>query len=418
MRSTFNILFYINRRKVKKNGKCPVMGRITVDGKIAQFSVKEEITPSLWSSKEGRSTGKEKADRKLNQKLERYREELKVHYNRLVEKEAYVTVESLKNALLNGKPETLMLLAEFKAHNKEYLKSVGISKMKGSYDGYDHACKALEKFITDKCGLKDIAFRELDSSFIKDFDFYLRENLQLSPATVFNVIMKLKRIIRRAINQEIIHKNSFADFMCEPGDTTRKWLSKADLDAIMHTIMEDQKAEQLRILFVFAAFTGLAFVDLYNLRNKNISTDDKGIVWIRIKRKKTGTQAIIPLLEIPLSIYNKYRNSGTDAEKKVFVVPSYPLARIYLEKIRIAAKLKTLKFHFARHTYATTICLSNGIPIETLSRMLGHKNISTTQIYAKITSQKVEKDTLPLEKRLNGKYHFPQDYNLQKQTAI
>jgi integrase len=310
-----------------------------------------------------------------------------------------------------------MLLAEFKVHNEEYLKSVGITKSKGSYDSYDHACKVLGKFITQKCELEDIAFKELQSSFITGFEFFLRVDLGCAPATVFNVVMKLKRMIRRAVNQEIIRKNPFAGFQCEPGGTTRKWLSKTELDTIMHTALEDRKAEQLRLLFIFAAFTGLAFADLYNLRNKNISTDNDGITWIRIRRKKTGTQAVVPLLEIPLRIYNKYRNPGAGAEKKVFAVPSYPLARIYLEKVRVAAKLKTLKFHYARHSYSTTVCLSNGVPIETLSRMLGHKNISTTQIYAKITHRKVEEDMQALEKRLDGKYHLPQ-YCSEKQEIV
>lgn len=408
MRSTFSILFYINRKKVKKNGLCPVMGRITIDGRVTQFSTKEEIAPSLWSAGEGLSTGRGKAGKVLNQKLETYRRELKEHYRRLVEKEACVTVESLKNALLNGTGDTPKLLADFKAYNQEYFKSVGITKSRGSYDGYSQACKALEKFITQKYGLEDIAFRELQYPFIEDFEFFLRVNLGLASHTAFNIVMKLKQMVRRAINQEIIHKNPFAGFICKPGDTTRKCLSKADLDAILHTSMEDRKAEQIRILFVFAAFTGLAFADLYNLRNKDISADSKGIIWIRIKRKKTGTMAVIPLLEIPLSIYNKYRNPGTDAQGKVFTVPCYPMARIYLEKVRVAAKLKALKFHMARHSFSTTVCLSNGIPVETLSRMLGHKDISTTQIYAKITGRKVEEDTRAMEKRLCDKYHLPE----------
>ena len=406
MRSTFGILFYINRQKVKKNGKCPVLGRITVDGKVSQFSTKEEVNPSLWSVKEGRSTGKDKADRQLNQKLEEYERKLIKYYNKQVEEEAYVTAVSLKNALPDTGGDTPMLLAGFKAHNEEYLKSVGITKSRGSYNSYVHACKSLEKFITQKYGQEDIAYNTLQYSFIEDFEFFLRVSLRFSANTIFNVLMKLKHMVHRAINKGIIRKDPFADYKCRQEATTRRWLSKAELDAIMQTPMANGKAEQARILFVFSAFTGLAFADLYSLRHQDISTDGYGLTWIRIKRRKTGTQAIVPLTDIPLGIYGRYGNPAASPEGKVFNVPSYALIRRYLEEVRKAAGLDTLSFHAARHSFSTTVCLSNGVPIETLSRMLGHKNISTTQIYAKITHQKVEEDMLALEKRLGDKYMF------------
>ena len=211
MRSTFNILFYINRNKQKKDGKCPIMGRITVDGKSTQFSVQETIDPDLWSVGKNCTIGKDKEAKTINQKLEHYQSELKQHYNRLVEEDAYVTAENLKNALLgNGVHET-MLLKEFQAHNDEYAKSVGVTKSKGSYLGYVHAYKSLEKFVTQKYGIEDIAFKELQYSFIEDFEFFLSTNLNFAPNTVLNVILKLKRLIHRAINKEIIRKNPFAD---------------------------------------------------------------------------------------------------------------------------------------------------------------------------------------------------------------
>jgi len=421
MRSTFSILFYINRNKQKKNGKCPVMGRITVDSKVSQFSIQEEIEPGLWSVKRGCSLGESKSDKELNRKLKEYRQSLRAHYDRLVEENAYVTVENLKDALLKGNSCEAMLLSEFKAHNEEYFKSVGISKAKSTYDSYIHAYKSLEKFITHKYNLSDIAFRDLQYSFIEDFEFFLRVNLNFAANTVFNVVMKLKYMIHRAIHKGIIRKNPFADFVCKPEATTRRWLSKAELDIIMQTPMKDKETEWVRVLFVFAAFTGLAFADLYHLKHKNISTDDKGITWIRINRKKTGTGSIIPMLTIPQKIYNKYKMTGTNPEGYVFDVPSHSLITFYLKKIKKTLNFKALSFHMSRHSYATTVCLSHGVPIETLCRMMGHKNISTTQIYAKITNQKVEEDMQALEKRIGNKYRNT-PYNLeagsQNQIAI
>ncbi|SHG08223.1 site-specific integrase [Dysgonomonas macrotermitis] len=422
MRSTFSILFYINRQKVKKNGKCPVMGRITVDGKLTQFSTGEEIAPALWNVKKGRSTGKDKVDRELNQKLEEYERKLVKYYNRQVEEDACVTAESLKNALLTAKSGIPMLLAEFRAHNGEYLKGVGIVKSKGSYYSYVHAYNNLEKFIQQKCGLEDIAFRELQPSFIEDFEFFLRFNRGFSVNTVFNVLMKLKHMVHRAISRGMLRKNPFADYKCRQEETARRWLSRTELNRILCNPMANEKAERVRILFIFSAFTGLAYADLHNLSYGDISTDGQGVTWIRLRRKKTGTQAIVPLTGIASDIYSKYRNpTGNDENSKVFNVPYYALIHYYMEEIRQAAGLDALSFHQARHTFSTTVCLSNGVPIETLSRMLGHKNISTTQIYAKITNQKVDEDMQALKKRLDGKYHFPQANHLQtnlQQTAI
>jgi integrase len=360
MRSTFSIIFYINRQKEKRNGKCPVMGRITIDGKVSQFSTGEEIIPSLWPVKTGRSAGKGRADRELSQKLQQYRRELASHYARLVEDNACVTAESLKKAFMDSRgnrhDETQMLLAGFKAHNREYLKSVGVTVTKGSYGIYSESCKALEKFIAQRYGLEDIAFRELQYSFIEDFGFFLRVNLNFSPATVFNIIMKLKRIVHQAVNRKAIKKDPFAGFSCNPGDTTRKWLSKEQLDRVMSAPVADPKVEQARLLFIFSAFTGLAFTDLHNLRQKDITIDGEGTAWIRIKRKKTGTQAVVPLLDIPKRIYDRYgieskdKNKHKNPEDKVFDVPSYPLIRSYLKEIGRATGIKPLKFHQRRHS--------------------------------------------------------------------
>lgn len=408
MRSTFNILFYINRNKIKKNGKCPIMGRITVDGKQTQFSLKEDTDPSLWSVDKGCSTGKDKTSKELNLKLEQYRNDLKSLYNKLVEDEVYITAESLKNALLNTSNKEVMLLEEFKAHNAEYYKGIGVTKSRTTYYCYEHAYKSLKKFLSQKYGLEDIAFKQLHYSFIEDFEFFLSVNLKFAPNTVFNVIMKLKRIVHRAINKEIIRKNPFADFRIKPVETNRKWLSKNELDKIMQTPMKDKNTEFTRIMFIFATFTGLAFADLYNLKHKHISTDSNGITWIRIKRRKTGTESIIPLLAIPLRIILKYGNSAKEnkSNSKVFNMPYYAQIRFCLNEIKTITNLKSLKFHTARHCYATQICLSNGVPIESLSRMLGHKNINTTQIYAKVTNRKIDEDMQALEKRLGDTYQL------------
>lgn len=410
MRSTFSILFYINKQKIKKNGKCPILGRITLDGKVTQFSVKEEIEPELWSASDGYPTGKDKTCKEISRKLELFRADLSVHYDRQIERNGYVTAESLKNAIQDIGTNQAMLLKEFELHNEEVRQSIGITKEKATYKHYLCCYGSLKRFINYKYGVEDIAFDQLTYSFIEDFDFYLRVNVGMSPETVEKRIRNLKRIVRRAINKEIIRRNPFVDFRTKKPEAARKWLSKDDLDIIMQTKVEHKGVNLVRNLFIFSTFTGLAFTDIRNLKWENIVTDKNGVKWIRQKRAKTGTEANIPLMDIPLAILEKY---GMPEENgRVFNVGTYSLIVFYLEDLREACKLKThLTYHMARHSWATQICLSNGLSIETLSRTMGHQDISTTQIYAKITTQKIDEDMQALEKRLGNKYQLPRKDN-------
>lgn len=408
MRSTFNILFYINKQKIKKNGRCPILGRITLDGKITQFSIREEIEPELWSASDGLPIGTDKACKVIKRKLEEFKTDISSHYNFQIERNGYVTAESLKNAIQGIGVTQPMLLKEYELHNEEVRQSIGITKVQSTYKHYVCSYQSLKRFIQYKYEKEDIAFESLTYSFIEDFDFYLRVNVGMSSETVEKRIRNLKRIVRRAINKEIIRRNPFADFKTQKPEASRKWLSKEDLDKIMQTPVEHKGVNLVRNLFVFSAFTGLSYADIRKLKWDEIITDKDGIKWIRQKRKKTGTEACIPLMDIPLSILQKH---GMPKENnRVFNVGTYSLIVFYLEDLRKACKLKThLTYHQARHTWATQICLSNGVSIETLSRTMGHQNISTTQIYAKITTQKIDEDMQALEKRLIGKYQLSTD---------
>ncbi|NDV96435.1 site-specific integrase [Dysgonomonas sp. 521] len=422
MRSTFNILFYINKQKIKKNGKCPVLGRITLDGKVTQFSTRQQTDPGTWSAAEGLSTGKDKASRELNRKLEEFKSGLSTHYDRQIERNGYVTAESLKNAILGIGTGPAMLLKEFEQHNEEVRQSIGITKVKSTYKHYQENFKSLKRFIRHKYGMDDIAFDRLTYTFVEDFDFYLRVNVGMSPETVEKRIRCLKRIVRRAIHKEIIRRNPFAGFVTRKPEAGRKWLSKEDLDKIMQTPVEHKGVNLVRNLFIFSVFTGLSYSDIRGLRWENITTDEHGTRWIRQKRTKTGTQANVPLMDIPLSILEKY--GLPDKNGKVFNVGTYSLIVFYLEDLRKICGLKThLTYHMSRHTWATLICLSNGVPIETLSRTMGHQDIGTTQIYAKITTAKIDEDMQALEKRLGNKYRLAgkqeqTDTNQLKEKAV
>ncbi|PXV58452.1 site-specific recombinase XerD [Dysgonomonas alginatilytica] len=405
-RSTFRILFYINRNKQKKDGKSPILGRITVDGMHTQFSLQEYIEPELWSAQDNCAIGKNKACKELNLKLEKYRQDLKYHYNKQVEDNAYVTAESLKNTLLGIGTHEVMLLKEFEAHNKEFFQSIGITKVKSTYKSYNTAYNTLRNFIRYKYDMDDIAFNQLSYTFIEEFDFYMRVTLGYKTNTRHGRIRMLKYIVMRAIKKEVIRNNPFADYHVKSSEGERRWLSKEELDLIMQTPIKRIAVNYVRNLFVFAAFTGLAFIDLQTLKWSEIFTDKRGMRWIRKKRSKTGTECIIPLLDIPLQIIKYYKGSAKDG--RVFDIGSYSLVLLYMQELRELLNMKTLCFHQSRHTYATTVCLSNGVPIETLCIMMGHRNISTTQIYSKITKNRINEDMQLLEKSIDRKYSLPE----------
>ncbi|KAA6318262.1 Tyrosine recombinase XerC [termite gut metagenome] len=405
MRSTFTVLFYINKSKIKKNGKCPVFGRITVDGKVAQFSTGEEIEPGLWFAGEGCSNGRNKASKEINRRLEQYRADIDLHYNRQIERNGYVTAESLKNAIQGIGREEAMLLKEFLIWNEEIRQSIGITHTASTYRAYTVAYESLKRFVRSKYEPGDIAFNELDYSFIEDYVFYMKTNRGLAAKTVYTQIKFIKRLLQRAVHKEIISRHPFPDYIPDSSPVIRRWLSKEELDKIMGTSLQKKNMNFIRNLFIFASFTGLAYVDLYNLKHENMVTDRDGNKWIHQKRTKTGTEAHIPLLDIPLRILEKYRGTGKNG--KVFNLPEYSVARRTLNLVKRECKLdKPFSFHMARHTWATLICLSNGISIETLSRMMGHRNISTTQIYAEATNQKIDEDMGLLEERIENKYSF------------
>lgn len=404
-RSTFKILFYLNRNKQKKNGKCPILGRITVDGMNTQFSIREDIEPELWSVQDNCATGKNKECKELNRKLEQYKEDLKSYYNKQVERNAYVTAESLKNALLGIGTHEVMLLKEFEVHNKEFSQSIGITRVKGTWKSYNTAYNTLKNFIRHRYESEDIPFNHLNYTFIEEFDFYMRVTMGYKTNTRHTRIRMLKYIVMRAIKKEVIRNNPFADYHVKSAEGERRWLSKEELDLIMQTPIKRIAVNYVRNLFIFSAFTGLAFVDLQTLKWSDIFTDKRGLQWIRKKRSKTGTECIIPLLDIPLQIIKYYKGSGKDG--RVFDIGSYSLILFYMQELRELLNMKILCFHQSRHTYATTVCLSNGVPIETLCTMMGHRNISTTQIYSKITKNKIDEDMQVLEKSIDKKYSLP-----------
>lgn len=259
MRSTFKHLFYINRNKTKKNGRCPVMGRVTLDGEIAQFSTGLETYPDLWDAKTGRSTGKTAHETNLNRELQSLSKAIEKHYNGVVEKGGYVTAERIKNAVLGIAKEPTMLLKELEEATEEIRKGIGVTHTIATYRSYVNAHMNLSHFIRDKYGKEDIPFTRLEYSFIEDYDLYLKTEHRMKTGSVMQHIVFLRNMVKRAMHKGIISRNPFFGYVPDQPTTVRKWLSNEEIEKIMTTKIDHSGMSFVRDMFVFGVFTGLSY---------------------------------------------------------------------------------------------------------------------------------------------------------------
>ena len=406
-RSTFAVLFYLNTSKEKKSGRCPVVGRITVDGKSTAFSTGLELFPEQWDAKQGTAKGNTEEDVTANRQIDRYRSDLTKHYNTLLENKSYITAESLKNALQGSSLKQNTLVQELSALVEEKRQSLGILITESTYRKYRITCQHLKDFLQYKYGVTDIPFGQVDFAFLEAYNYYLKVNLQLSACSVNHYIKLFRTVIRRAINKGLVFQDPFFDYKYEQVMVRRKWLSVDEIKLLMKADIKHPTGILVRDMFIFSTFTGIAYADLINLNYDNIQRQEDGTLCITLNRQKTGSFAFIPLTDIPQRIIDKYQNTsfaGTDG--KVFNLCTLENTEIQLKKIAKAAGIdRRLTFHQARHSFGT-ICLSMGVPIETVSRMMGHQSIDTTQIYAKITRTKLNEDMTDLAGRIKGKYEL------------
>ncbi len=405
MRSTFKLLFYLNRGKVKKNGCSPIMGRITIDGKQVQFSTGLEVPSEKWDAGKSLILGRTDDAKTGNEKMKQLRKQAGQHYAKLLDRDGYVTAERIKNELLGVTGQIPTLLAEAKALCEEMRERVGKTHTLSTYKGYVCGYNNLKEFIREKQGFEDVTFGTLEYDFIDDYDFFLRVDKKQKPNTVKGLMIFLRKLVRTAVQKRYIFRDPFAGYEPQKAVSERKWLTLEEIGRIMATPIHWERANYIRHMFVFCCFTGLSRADLVKLTPENIVTNERGGKEIRILREKTEVEAIIPLTEIPLQILEMYKDDGING--RYFRNIEKSTASIFCKTIAEAVGLdKPLTFHQARHSFSTSICLNNGMPIETLSKILEHRSISTTQIYAKITHQKVAGDMNVLAEKIDRENLF------------
>jgi len=399
MKSTFKVLFYLKKGSEKRNGEVMIMARVTVDGKICQFSTKQSILPDNWSVKAGKATGK--AAGQINKLLDDIKASLNHIYHEQQRRDNNVTAEKVKNEFLGHSENHETLLNLFEKHNNDVKSLIGISKSASTFQKYEVTRKHLETFIRRKYNLSDIALKEINLMFITDFEVYLKTVGKCNPNTTAKFMQFFKRIILIARNNGIIVGDPFANYKIRLQRVDRGYLTEDEITKILKLKLVSDRLEHVRDLFIFSCFCGLAYIDVAGLRKEHIRKSFDGNLWIMTKRVKTGTDVNVPLLDIPKMILDKYEDKLPHG--KILPVISNQKLNSYLKEIAdLCGIRKNLTFHTARHTFATTTTLGKGVPIETVSKMLGHTNIETTQIYARITNNKISSDMKGLSDQFSG----------------
>ncbi len=400
-RSTFAILFYINRTKVRKDGKCQLLCKISIDAEAEQVGTKVSVDPALWDATKGCASGRSRNALDVNTAIEELTKKITDHYHQIRGSLGFVTAELVKNAL-NGvaqKPLTLMKL--FDEHNAEFKQRVGVDRGKEMYDVYCLSYRHLSAFLRKQYDADDVSLRSLDLDFYDAYDLFLRTDKGMGQKGVHQHLYNLKKITRRAFNQGTIRRDPYMTLHPALPQLRSRHLKMEELERLMVYIPQRDNLRKVRDWFVFSTFTGLAYADLRLLSDEHIVTDGDGCQWIEMKRKKTGTDFRVRLMEIPLQIIEKYRSERTG--KRIF--NTYARGYLYklINKLGEQCGITGLTYHSARHNFGTHITLSMGVPIETVSRMMGHRSILTTQIYAKVTDKKVDEDMKRLRARTAGK---------------
>jgi len=405
MKSNFHLLFYIRKQKNYKGGAMPIYMRITVNGKRADMSAGRECEPVKWNSHAGRAIGTKEEIKSLNNYLDSLQSKVRDAHQALIDANQTITTESLLNQFTGKTQKSRYLMQLFTEHNAKVKALIGNGFEANTLKGYNTSEKHLIGYLQNEYGKTDVEISQLNHAFITGFEFYLKAECKISGVSAAKYIKHLKKIVNHCIANNWLKQNPFINFKSSAKAKERTYLTQQELDAITNKKFVFERLTQVRDVFVFCCYTGLSYADVKKLRRNEIGIGMDGDKWIFTSRQKTDTSSRIPLLPAALAILNRYKDHPQcDNMGLLLPVLSNQKMNAYLKEIAdLSDVVKHLTFHLARHTFATTVTLSNNVPIETVSKMLGHTNIKTTQHYAKILDMKVSKDMALLKEKYKAR---------------
>lgn len=402
LEKSFALSFFLRKPKNYKSGPFHVYLRITVDGVPKEISVKREWELSRWNTQTGRAAGTKEDARTLNHFLESLT--VKVHEARrqLFESHKEISAQAIKNAMM-GVDDRKLILKAFEDHNKQFASLVPHQYSKGTLDLFKRTLDHTRNFIRWKYNVEDLDIRSLDYEFISEFSFWLKGVKKCQHYTTVKYLTYFKKIVLLSVKYGWLAKDPFTGFKLTKKELEKPYLTEQELNVITQKKFGSERLSLVRDIFLFSCFTGLAYADVQKLKSSEIIVGFDGQPWIVTCRQKTDSPSRIPLLKQSLIILDRYKDHPVCMNKgTVLPVLSNQKMNAYLKEIADVCNLdKNLTFHVARHTFATSVTLSNGVPIESVAKMLGHKNLRQTQHYAKVIDVKLSRDMQNLNSKLN-----------------
>lgn len=414
MNTKLSILFFVKRTKTNAKGLLPIFIRVTIDGERIELSTKRFTTAEKWSVEGNRMKGTSAEAKATNLYLDTLKAKIYDYQQQLIRDEDNVNIENMRNKIRGVDKKKYMLVPIFKQHNSDIKALIGKEYAPATYERYETSLKHTIDFMMWKYKVSDMDIHKIDHEFITGYEFYLKSECNCCQNTATKYIKNFGKIVRICLANGWIQKDPFIKYKGKVIEVERAFLSEEEIDIMFNKEFATERLNQVRDIFLFSCFTGLAYADVKKLSRKNINIGIDGEQWIFINRTKTDTRSNIPILPIASVILDKYKDHPQAVNQdKILPILSNQKMNAYLKEIADVCGInKILTFHIARHTFATTVTLSNGIPIESVSKMLGHKNLKTTQHYAKILDLKVSNDM----KILKEKFNF--ERQVQKKNSV
>jgi len=401
LETSFGLNFFLKSSQKKSDSRFIYL-RVTVDGVPKETSTKRKWEASRWDNKTERAVGNKEDAKTLNHFLDMMEMKINKFKTDLMYTEKTISAQRIIDFVLGRVTSKAMLLSEFKSHNDEMLALVPQDYALATHKRYETARFHAIAFVKYKYQAEDIEFRDLDYDFIINYELYLKTVKKCVNNSALKYIACMKKVINRAIDKSIITQDPFRAFKRRITKTVKRPLTASELRTLENVVITTPRLETVRDIFVFQCYTGLAYIDAYQLRKADIKTGIDGAQWIMSERQKTGNVTNVPLLPKALEIIEKYKNHPLCLSRDaVLPVASNQKMNAYLKEIADLCRLDSeLNTHKARRTFGSTVTLNNDIPIHVVKEMLGHQSIRQTESYAITAEQTIGKEMKELGSRL------------------
>jgi site-specific recombinase XerD len=394
MKNRITTHIYVKEARKDKKGEAPIYLRITINGERAEISLGKFVNPALWDKAAERVAGRTEESRTKNSAITTILGKVERYYSALDVRDERISVSQIISELKGKGMNQITLVQAYESHIANLEKLSGIDYAVATVKKYGYSLDNLKRFLLKRYNKSDIRLRDLDHRFIEDYNTFLRTTENMMHNSAVKNIKHLIRVIHISIANKWISNNPFESFSCNYVNPNRSYLTNEEIRALYNKALPIKRLERVRDVFIFQIYTGLSYIDMAKLTDDSVEIGIDGGKWIVIDRQKTGIRSSIPILPQAQEVLDKYKNDPfCISEHKLLPVCTNQRMNGYLKEIATICEInKNLTTHLARHTFATTITLSNGVPIETVSKMLGHSDLKTTQIYSKVVDRKISDD--------------------------